>query len=178
VIVPEPDDRDFPSASFTFGGEGDFVPGDKDGLDDLAALDFGPTDPEAFDQDEFIGDMHGEVREDGVGDIPLYVVSNPEETVTVTTMMDGRIRSIVLSANASRMTESELAAEIVVISKLAAQKAKAAQYLLLAHQMAEQGYDAAASKDFLTRELNLPTPDDAAAARAKAFASRYSEDDD
>jgi hypothetical protein len=178
-----PDDRDFASHSAAFGGEDhdfftDYLPGahdsagDDDDIDDLAALDFGPAD--SGDLDEGVGEPAEEVD----ADIPLYVVANPEETVTVTTTMDGRIRRIGLSAQAARMAESELAAEIVVVSKLAAQKARAAQYTLLAHQMAQQGYDAGASQDFLTRELNLPTPADAAAAQAKVFASRYAENDD
>jgi hypothetical protein len=180
VSASDPYDHDSPSPAYAFGEEGhdfftDYLAGDHDETDDLAALDFGPTDSDEVDGD---GSVDKDTSDEDAAGIPLFVVANPEETVTVTTMMDGRIRGIALSAQASRMTESELAAEIVVVGKLAAQKARSAQYLLLARQMAEQGYDAGASQDFLTRELNLPTPADVAAAQVEVFASRYSENDD
>jgi len=44
--------------------------------------------------------------------------------------------------------------------------------------MREQGHDDAATRDFLTRDLDLPSPEDARAARAQVFATRYGGDDD
>jgi hypothetical protein len=110
--------------------------------------------------------------------VPTFTVTNPPRTVTVTTFMDGRVKQIELSSRTTDMTEPELADEIVVIAGLATQEAKSAQYSLMLEGMREQGHDDAATRDFLTRDLDLPSPDDARAARAQVFASRYGGDDD
>ena len=57
------------------------------------------------------------------------------------------------------MTETDLADEIVVIAGLATQDAKSAQYAFMLEGMREQGHDDAATRDFLTRDLDLPTPE-------------------
>jgi hypothetical protein len=42
--------------------------------------------------------------------------------------------------------------------------------------MRQQGHDDAATRDFLTRDLDLPTPASAEATRAHVFATRYAVD--
>jgi hypothetical protein len=133
---------------------------DSDERDDLAALDFSPS---------------GAYEDDGIP-VPLFTVTNPPGTVTVTTFMDGRVKQIDLSSAITDMTEPELADEIVVIAELATQEAKSAQYTFMLEGMREQGHDDAATRDFLARDLHLPTPDEARAARARLFATRYSAD--
>jgi hypothetical protein len=71
------------------------------------------------------------------------------------------------------MTETELAEEIVVIAGLAAQDAKSAQYEFMLDGMREQGHDDPATRDFLQRDLELPTPEEARAHRAEIFTTRY-----
>ena len=137
-------------------------PYDPDERDDLAALDFSRPD----------GGM------DDAAPVPMFTVTNPPRTVTVTTYMDGRVKQIELSSRTTDMTEPELADEIVVIAGLATQEAKSAQYSLMLEGMREQGHDDAATRDFLTRELDLPSPEDARAARAQVFAARYGGDDE
>jgi hypothetical protein len=39
--------------------------------------------------------------------------------------------------------------------------------------MHQQGHDDVATRDFLARDLDLPTPDEAKAARAQLFSTRY-----
>jgi hypothetical protein len=39
--------------------------------------------------------------------------------------------------------------------------------------MRAQGHDNVATRDFLRRDLDLPSPEDAEAARAEVFATRY-----
>jgi hypothetical protein len=39
--------------------------------------------------------------------------------------------------------------------------------------MRRQGHDDVATRDFLARDLDLPTPDEAKAARAQLFSTRY-----
>jgi hypothetical protein len=126
----------------------------------MAALDFSPS---------------GADEDDGIP-VPVFTVTNPAGTVTVTTFMDGRVKQIDLASETTDMTEPELADEIVVIAGLATQEAKSAQYTLMLEGMREQGHDDAATRDFLARDLDLPTPDEARAARAHLFATRYSGD--
>ena len=135
-------------------------PYDPDERDDLAALDFSPPD------------------HDEAAPVPMFTVTNPPGSVTVTTFMDGRVKQIELSSRTTDMTEPELADEIVVIAGLATQEAKSAQYSLMLEGMREQGHDDAATRDFLTRDLDLPSPEEARAARAQIFATRYGGDDD
>jgi hypothetical protein len=135
-----------------------------DERDDLAALDFSHS-----------ADLDGA---DGELAVPMFTVTNPPGTVTVTAVMDGRVTQIELSARTTDMTEQELADEIVVIAGLATQEAKSAQYSLMLDGMREQGHDDAATRDFLARDLHLPTPEEARAARARLFAARYGGADD
>jgi len=105
-------------------------------------------------------------------------VTNPPGTVTVTTYLDGRVHQIDLSPKAAAMSESALADEIVVIAGLATQDARSAQYTFMLDGMREQGHDSAATRDFLARDLDLPTPEQARAARAELFSNRYAGDND
>jgi hypothetical protein len=109
---------------------------------------------------------------------PIFTVTNPAETVTVSTYMDGRVRQVDLSPKATTMTETDLAEEIVVIAGLATQDARAAQYAFMLDGMRQHGHDEGATRDFLTRDLDLPSPEDAIADRAQIFAMRYSSDHD
>jgi hypothetical protein len=74
--------------------------------------------------------------------------------------------------------ETQLGEEIVVIAGLATQDARSAQYTLMLDGMREQGNDDAATRDFLTRDLDLPTPEQAQAARAELFTTRYAGEHD
>ena len=64
-------------------------------------------------------------------------------------------------------------AAIVVIAALATQDARSAQYTVMLDGMREHGHDNAATRDFLNRDLDLPTPEQAAAARIELFTNRY-----
>jgi hypothetical protein len=92
--------------------------------------------------------------------------------------MDGRVRQIDLSQKVTTMTEGDLAEEIVVIARLATQDARAAQYALMLEGMRQHGHDDDATRDFLTRDLDLPSPEDATADRAQTFMMRYAGDHD
>ena len=141
---------------------GEISPPDSDDeRGDLAALDFS------------VSDTHAEELP-----VPRFTVTNPPGTVTVTTFLDGRVKQVDLLPKVTDMTEAELAAEIVVIAGLATQDAKSAQYAYMLEGMREQGHDDAATRDFLTRDLDLPTPEQAQAARAELFATRYAGDHD
>ena len=98
----------------------------------------------------------------------LFTVTNPPGTVTVSTFMDGRVHRIDLSAKATSMTETNLADEIVVIAGLATKDARSAQYTFMLEGMRQQGHDDVATRDFLARDLDLPSPEEAAATRARS----------
>ena len=118
--------------------------------------------------------------EDGVtsvDDQPVefgYTVANPPQTVTVTALMDGRIHRVGLAPGVTHMTEVELAQEVLVIAELARQDGRSAQYEVMYSGLHELGHDRAEAKDFLSRSLDLPSPEEAAATRAHIFATRYS----
>lgn len=156
--------------------------------DDLAALDYsaagaaeGETDlglilgDYSHPEDSAPAPREVSIDVDGGDDaaMPMFTVTNPPGTVTVTTYMDGRVHQIDLSPQAVSLTESMLADEIVVIAGLATQDARSAQYTFMLEGMSEQGHDNVATRDFLSRDLDLPTPEQARAARAELFASRY-----
>jgi hypothetical protein len=169
---------------------------EQDDHDDLAALDFSATEGKAQGSDlDAIGEYVTVEETDVGGDdldaadplaeaqndelvVPLFTVTNPPGTVTVTTHLDGRVHQIDLSPKVTTMTETHLAEEIVVIAGLATQGARSAQYTFMLEGMREQGHDDALTRDFLLRDLDLPSPEDADAARAEVFASRYAGDHD
>lgn len=133
-----------------------FTPDAEPATSDLDALDFSPA-----------GDEPNELTE------RVFAVTNPPGTVTVESWPDGRVGRIALSQNVTTMTEADLAEEIVVIARLATQDARAAQYADMLEGMREQGHDDASTREFLTRDLDLPSPDDAVAARTQVFTTRY-----
>ena len=145
----------------------DPLPADFDD-DDLPALSFYGPDAESAASD--LDALDGEVV------ATMFTVTNPPGTVTVSTFMDGSVQRIDLSQEVISMTEADLADEIVVIARLATQDARAAQYVHVLDGMRQQGHDDVATRDFLSRDLDLPSPEDASAARAHVFATRYAGD--
>jgi hypothetical protein len=149
------------------------VAGDAEGQTDLGVIlgDYGAevTDPAA---DEAFGAPIGGGHDVDLA-MPMFTVTNPPGTVTVTTYLDGRVHQVDLSPGAVSLTETVLADEIVVIADLATQDARSAQYTVMLEGMRESGHDNVATRDFLRRDLDLPTPEQAHAARAELFTTRY-----
>ncbi|BCI50782.1 hypothetical protein NIIDNTM18_00600 [Mycolicibacterium litorale] len=148
----------------------------EDEVDNLSALAFyQPAVPDDESDlaalDAFVA--YAAADDDTVEPEPLFTVTNPPGTVTVTTYLDGRVQRIELSPRAAHMSERELAEEVVVIAGLATQDARSAQYSSMLDGMREHGHDDPATRDFLQRDLGLPTPEEARARRAEVFATRY-----
>jgi hypothetical protein len=154
---------------------GETPPHDSDDeRDDLAALDFSVAGGGQGDSDlNALGDYPQEPAEDDELPVPVFAVTNPPGTVTVTAFLDGRVKQVDLSPKVTEMTETDLADEIVVIAGLATADARSAQYVYMLKGMRQQGHDDVATRDFLARDLDLPTPDEAKAARAQVFSTRY-----
>jgi hypothetical protein len=167
---------------------GDSPRNPDDDADDLSALDF--YQPVAADDGSDLAALDAFVAyvpaDDGAESFltvpaedpqaeaePLFTVTNPPGTVTVSTYLDGRVQHIDLSPRVTTMSEQELAEEIVVIAGLATQDAKSAQYEYMLDGLRDQGHDDPATRDFLQRDLDLPTPEEARARRAEVFATRY-----
>jgi DNA-binding protein YbaB len=140
----------------------------------MAALDFSVAEPEPAESDlDALADYADHSAEEDELAAPVFTVTNPPGAVTVTAFPDGRVKKIGLSPKATDMTEADLADEIVVIAGLATADARSAQYAHMLEGMRQQGHDDAATRDFLTRDLDLPTPEAAKAARAQLFSTRY-----
>ena len=150
-----------------------------DERDDLVALDFSVAESGQVESDlDALGDYAEEPAEDDELPVPVFAVTNPPGTVTVTAFLDGRVKQVDLSPKVTEMTEADLADEIVVIAGLATADARSAQYAYMLEGMRHQGHDDVATRDFLARDLDLPTPDEAKAARAQLFSTRYAGDHD
>jgi ESX secretion-associated protein EspD/H len=108
----------------------------------------------------------------------LFTATNPPGTVSVTAVMDGRIVRVDLSPGVTRMTESQLAEEITVISKIAGRQALAAQHALAAGVMRKLGHDSAATRAYLERELGLPSLQTVLTEKLGVFKARYAEEHD
>ncbi|KUI44397.1 secretion protein EspD [Mycobacterium sp. IS-1590] len=149
-----------------------------DERDDLAALDFSPP---AASEDSVLDalDVHGTGgQSDAEQPVHVVTVTNPPGTVSVSASLDGRISRIELSPKASGLTEAKLAEEVVVLAGLASQDAKSTQHVSMLEGMRQQGHDDAATRDFLTRDLGLPSPEQARAERTRLFTTRYAGDHD
>ncbi len=107
---------------------------------------------------------------------PVFSVTNPSGTVTAIASIAGRLRGVELesgSGSAHPMTESELAQEILLVGRLADQKARAELFTYLVDRTAEAGQDPQATARFLRDDVGLPTPEESAAAWAEAFGTQY-----
>ena len=121
--------------------------------------------------------LHGDDSAELAGD-QLFTVTNPPRSVAVTAYLDGRVERVQLFSGATELTEVELAEEIVVVAELAKQDARSAQHQTAFETMHAQGHDPVGIRDFLTRNLHLPSPQDALAARTQVFATRYQGEND
>jgi hypothetical protein len=208
--MPQPDDHDDLSAldfSSYQSGSGD------NGHEDVAALDFSAADEGAEESDaEALGTYAPTEAEEADNELEAiaaateaaegdeedeedaygFTVINPPETVSVTAQIDGSTQRVKLSATATKLTESELAEEIVVLAALAQQKGLAGQHSYLhsflqdnnevltetigeIEELKELGLDATVVGDLMDNFYPLPTPEQADAAQTEVFAARYTD---
>ncbi|GAB7144211.1 DUF2694 domain-containing protein [Mycobacterium riyadhense] len=159
-----------------FSGDG---PAQESSLDALG--DYAPAEPvEADDAGGDLDSLHRLTEPEEEAELELFTVTNPQGSVSVTALMGGIIQQVTVTDKASSMSESGLAEEIFVIADLARQKARAAQHTFMFQTMSEiTGEDtdeSALLREFVGMTLNLPTPEQAAAAEAEVFATRYDVD--
>lgn len=106
-----------------------------------------------------------------------FTAGNPANTVIVTALMDGKILKIELAPQVTAMTEAELGREIAFIAKLARMQAHAAQHCVIAAMLNRMGHDPAATRSFIERDLQLPSPEWVKHYRAQVLAARYGIDE-
>jgi len=160
-----------------------------DSGDDLAAaLDFSaPGEDDADVDDLYVAEPEPEEPAEGYVDPyeqaeepedlgPLFSVTNPPGTLTVTAFLDGGIQSVEISPSVTGMTESELAQELLAIAKVAAMKARAGQYEFLLEATPQEAGEREFLGEFLQHGVGLPTPEQAAQVEAE-FVQRYLRDD-
>lgn len=102
----------------------------------------------------------------------VFTAANPPGTVAVTALLGGECKRIDLAPAVAALTETELAAEIEAVAKVAAQKAGAGAYELISELFRRQGQDPASIHDLLQHQLHLPTPEQAVSSAAE-LAARY-----
>ena len=153
---------------------------DRDAESGLADLDeYAPAEAqETVTVEDIIDSQTGDDDEHAEDDaqVPMFTVTNPPGTVSVSSLMDGRIQQIDLAPSVTTMTESQLAEEIRVIADLARLKGLAGQYAFMTTMMyREELHNGADVRVVLEEGLELPSPQQADEAQADVFASRYSE---
>jgi hypothetical protein len=153
---------------------------DRDAESGLADLDeYAPAEiADVVTVEDIIDSQTGDDDEHADGDapVPMFTVTNPPGTVSVSSLMDGRIQQIDLAPSVTTMTESQLAEEIRVIAELARLKGLAGQYAFMTDMMyREELHNGADVRAVLEQGLELPSPQQADEAQADVFASRYSE---
>jgi hypothetical protein len=112
---------------------------------------------------------------------PLITVTNPHGTVTVSVFMDGSIQRVKLAPTVTRMSESQLAEEIIVIAELARRQARASQHAVILDSLSDSGageHDTRKMCEIIEDAMGLTSPEQADADQAHVFAVRYPADDD
>lgn len=156
-------------------------PGDNeaDYLEDessLDALDFTNPIEQAEDNSAFETPTP-DVDDDAVLAV-YFTVTNPPGTVSVSALASGQPAHIDLSPRVVDMTESQLADEILVIARLAAQQALAGQNLILSSALERLGADRTSIRNHLEHDAGLPSAEAVLAEKAQIFATRYRDDGD
>jgi hypothetical protein len=134
---------------------------DRDRFDDdgLGAFDFSsPASPADDDEQETL--------------FPLFVVTNPPGTVSVTAAISGQLQHVQLSPQASRMTESELEREILRTAAVAIKKAQAGLNYFVYSTLVKQGMDHSSARNFVEFGMSLPSIEQAKEAEAE-FIAQY-----
>lgn len=132
---------------------------------ELAALDFSDSPRADISVPE----------EDEDSEVPVFTVTNPAGTVSVTAYLTGPVKRVDLDPSVARMTEHELAEEIQVIAGLAQLKARSVMHGFLLEGLTRIGHDRSEWSSILSTAIQLPSPEQAAENLAEVFATRYRE---
>ncbi|NTY60689.1 YbaB/EbfC family DNA-binding protein [Mycolicibacterium sphagni] len=158
---------------------------DETGVD---ALDeYTPAEPEVAGAELEAQDEDDDDTADDGDILAAYTrtVTNPAGTVSVSALIDGSVRQIDLSPAVTKLSESQLIDEILVLAHLAQQQGLAGQHSYLReNEFVTGSMDALGVdgddllRDLMENGMGLPTPEQAAAEQAEVFAARYAGDND
>ena len=164
-------------------------------IDESAEFADTAAEPRAID---ILPEDAGDAGETGAAGVEsplnlLTTVTNPPETVSVTASIDGTFHNVELSVDAARMSESELADEILVIADLARQQASSKLLTVMLDEAADAVKELSEMDDTMSGLLadvgetlddrlrsgllRFSSPEQAAQAQAEVFATRYTSDD-
>ncbi|ORA34274.1 hypothetical protein BST13_17850 [Mycobacterium aquaticum] len=135
-------------------------------VDAPATEDDTDSDLTAFHDAELPGDEEQETL------FPLFVVTNPPGTVSVTAAISGQLQQIQLSPQASKLTESELGHEIQRTAAVAIKKAQAGLNYFVYSTLVKQGMDHSSARNFVEFGMHLPNIEQAKEAEAD-FIAQY-----
>jgi hypothetical protein len=107
----------------------------------------------------------------------LVTGSDPGHSVTATALLGGRIIQIELAPTVAKLSEAELAREIVAVCNLTTRQAEAAQHHLIASLMCSLGHDPVSTRGFLEHTVGLPSPQTVRNEKARMFTHYYSSDE-
>ncbi|MFN6550228.1 hypothetical protein ACP6C7_00415 [Mycolicibacterium septicum] len=107
----------------------------------------------------------------------LVTAANPTGSVAATALLGGQVFRVKLSSQVTKMTESELADEVVTVCILASRQAEATQHYLIATLMHELGQDPASTSSLLEHTIGLPSPRTVLNEKARMFSDFYSDRD-
>ncbi|WNG81234.1 YbaB/EbfC family DNA-binding protein [Mycobacterium sp. ITM-2016-00316] len=138
---------------------------------ELAGLDFSWAD----DEPRVDATPPGPAVDDDP-EVPVFTVTNPSGTVSVTAYLTGPVQRVDLDPSVVKMTERELAEEIRVIAELAQLKARSVMHAFLLEGLARMGHDRSEWSSVLSTVIQLPSPEQAAENMAEVFAARYADD--
>ncbi|MCF6388449.1 hypothetical protein L2K20_15825 [Mycobacterium sp. MBM] len=135
---------------------------------ELAALDFSRS---ADDEPQDTPTAGPDADDDS--EVPVFTVTNPAGTVSVTAYLTGPVQRVDLDPSVVKMTERELAEEIRVLAELAQIKARSAMHAFLLEGLTRMGHDRSEWSSILSTAIQLPSPEHAAENMAEVFAARY-----
>lgn len=91
-----------------------------------------------------------------------FTVADPSNSVIVTALLSGTVERIGIGPRAvSAFTEQQLADEIIATARVAASKARSAEYEILSEILKMQGQDQDSIRYMLQHSVGLPTPEQA-----------------
>ncbi|WP_232490919.1 hypothetical protein [Mycobacterium dioxanotrophicus] len=159
-----------------FGSNDHGAPSDDSGEDDDFDVLYADAAASEHDTDSDLAAFHDPVPETGEEEqdtlFPLFVVTNPPGTVSVTAAISGQLQQIQLSAQASKMTESELGHEIQRTAAVAIKKAQAGLNYFVYSTLVKQGMDHSSARNFVEFGMHLPNIEQAKEAEAD-FVAQY-----
>ncbi|WP_166907069.1 YbaB/EbfC family DNA-binding protein [Mycobacterium sp. DL440] len=145
----------------------------------LDALDFTNPTEQPGDNSELAAPTPDAAAADDDAILAMFfTVTNPPGTVSVSALASGQPAHVDLSPRVADMTECQLADEILVIARLAAQQALAGQNLILSSALEQLGVDRTSIRNHLEHDAGLPSPEVVLAEKAQIFATRYRDDGD